>query len=156
MARIKKDSDDDGIFPFFSMLFIGLLVIAVLFLFGLALWFGFKWNQRYQQRADANNKVKVTQINIRTAEQQAHVVRAEIEATKARAEQRFQESIGIRRAQDQIAKTLTPLYVQHEAIQSQSRGGAGNRIYIPVGPQGIPLVADVGSNGAVGSSGKNQ
>jgi len=98
---------------------------------------------RYQKRADANNNVKVTNINIRKAEQEARIVEAQIKATEARARKRVAEAHGIREAQDLIAKTLTPLYVQHEAIQAQKVGGNGDRTYIPVGPQGVPLVANV-------------
>lgn len=101
---------------------------------------------RTQKRKDAENAVKVTHIRIQQAQQQAQIVRAQIAATKARAEQKYQESVGIRRAQDEINKTLTPLYVQHEAIQAMEHGGAA-KIYIPSGPGGIPLVNDVSSSG---------
>ena len=53
------------------------------------------------------------------------------------------EAEGIRKAQDLISKTLTPLYVQHEAIKAQENDRQGDRTYIPVGPQGVPLVAGV-------------
>jgi hypothetical protein len=104
---------------------------------------GFRAYHRAQKRAEANNNVKITHINIRRAQQQAQIVNAEIAATRARAKKRVVEAEGIRRAQDLIAKTLTPLYVQHEAIQAQRAGGGGDRTYIPVGPQGVPLVADL-------------
>lgn len=116
---------------------IGLIVFSVLAIGGIA---GCKEFQRYQKRADANNNVKVTTINIRKAQQEARIVRAQIEATKAKAEQRYQESIGIRKAQDEIAATLTPLYVQHEAI---SKLPSARAVYIPSGAQGIPLVNDI-------------
>ena len=98
---------------------------------------------RYQKRADANNNVKVTNINIRKAEQQARIVHAQNAAVKAKAEQRVIEAEGIRKAQDLISKTLTPLYVQHEAIKAQENDRQGDRTYIPVGPQGVPIVANV-------------
>jgi hypothetical protein len=117
---------------------------------GVALIFGFiagaKAFSRYQKRQDANNNVKVTSINIRRAQQQARIVRAQIAATKAAAEKRFQESVGIRRAQDEIQATLTPLYLQHEAIQAQHRmAGSPNHtvIWAPSGANGVPLVSTV-------------
>lgn len=119
-------------------------VVIVLFVFmtfgGLS---GCKAYNRYQKRADANNNVKVTAINIRKAEQQARIVHAQNAAVRAKAEQRVIEAEGIRKAQDLISKTLTPLYVQHEAIKAQENDREGDRTYIPVGPQGVPLVANV-------------
>lgn len=111
---------------------------------------GCKEFNRAQKRADAKNRTQITKQAIKTAEQQAQVVKAEIKATEARADKRVAEAHGIREAQDLIAKTLTPLYVQHEAIQAQKIGGAGDRTFIPVGPQGVPLVADINGE-ALGS-----
>jgi hypothetical protein len=111
---------------------------------------GHKAYSRYQKRADANNAVKVTAINIRKAQQQAQIVHAQNAAVRARAEQRVIEAEGIRKAQDLISKTLTPLYVQHEAIKAQENDRQGDRTYIPVGPQGVPLVANVGGNSVGG------
>src|SRR4051812_4344735 len=83
----------------------GLIVIVALLFGGVA---GCKSFQRYQKRADANNNVKVTAIQIRNQEQRVKIA-------KQKAEIRFQTSLGIRRAQDEIAKTLTPAYLQWEA-----------------------------------------
>lgn len=118
---------------------VGLLLIVGLSVGGCA---GIKSFNRSQARADANNKVQVTKINIRNAEQQAKVTAALNNKVRALAYQRYLQSVGIRRAQDEIAKTLTPLYVQHEAIEAQRAALAdGNaQIYIPSGDQGIPLV----------------
>jgi hypothetical protein len=125
------------------VIWVTVVVLVVTLFLSIGSAAGCKEYNRYQKRADAKNNVKVTNINIQRAEQQAKIVRAEIKATQARAEKRVAEAHGIRQAQDLIAKTLTPLYVQHEAIQAQKIGGAGDRTYIPVGPQGVPLVADV-------------
>ena len=123
------------------------LVVGLIILVGIALLVGviagYKSFSRYQKRADANNNVKVTNINIRKAEQQARIVHAQNAAVRAKAEQRVIEAEGIRKAQDLISKTLTPLYVQHEAIKAQMDDHQGDRTYIPVGPQGVPIVADV-------------
>lgn len=115
------------------------LLCVVLLVAGCA---GSKSFSRYQKRADAKNEVTVVHTKIKVAEQQAKVNRAEIEATKAEAEKRYQESIGIRRSQDEISRTLTPLYVQHEAIQKLPEAKA---IYVPAGANGIPQVYDVGA-----------
>jgi hypothetical protein len=128
--------------------FLGVLLCVALLIGGCS---GAKSYSRYQKRADANNNVKVTNINIRKAEQQARIVRAQNAAVQARAEQRVIEAEGIRKAQDLISKTLTPLYVQHEAIKAQENDRQGDRTYIPVGPQGVPLVANTNSDRVGGS-----
>jgi regulator of protease activity HflC (stomatin/prohibitin superfamily) len=59
------------------------------------------------------------------------------------AEIRIEEAKGIAEAQKIINTTLTPNYLQHEAIQAQrSMASAPNHttVYIPVGPNGLPLV----------------
>jgi len=124
-----------------TVVFVVLALLIVVLFIGVVS--GFKVWKRAQKRADANNQVKVTAIMIRNAQQQAKVVHAQNAAIQARAEQRVIEAEGIRKAQDLISKTLTPLYVQHEAIKSQENDRQGDRTYIPVGPQGVPLVAPV-------------
>jgi hypothetical protein len=93
---------------------------------------------RYQKRADAQNQVKVSAIQIRNQEQRVKIA-------KQHAEIRYQNSIGIRESQDEIAKTLTPLYVQFEmtqALQAIATSGKNNSvIYIPTSPtSGLPVV----------------
>jgi regulator of protease activity HflC (stomatin/prohibitin superfamily) len=59
------------------------------------------------------------------------------------AEIRIEEAKGIAEAQKIINATLTPNYLQHEAIQAQrTMANAPNHttVYIPVGPNGLPLV----------------
>lgn len=120
---------------------VGLVLVVGLFVGGCA---GVKSFSRSQQRADANNQVKITHIKIRQAQQQADIVNAEIKSTVAEANKRFQEAVGIRRAQDEISKTLTPLYIQHEAIQAEEQIAQSGRnatfVYVPSGEQGVPLV----------------
>lgn len=118
--------------------------VATIILF-IGIGAAFKEYGRYQKRADARNQVEVTQIGIQNAEEQAKVTRAQIEATKAEAEKKYQESIGIKRAQVEINKTLTPLYVQHEAIQAQlAMADSPNHtiIWAPSGSNGVPSVID--------------
>jgi regulator of protease activity HflC (stomatin/prohibitin superfamily) len=59
------------------------------------------------------------------------------------AEKRIVEAEGIARATQIIQQRLTPLYIQHEAIEAQkAMVGSPNHsvIYIPVGPMGVPIV----------------
>lgn len=56
---------------------------------------------------------------------------------------RVVEAEGIAKAMEIIQAKLTPMYLQHEAIQAQEKMvGSPNHttIYIPVGPMGVPLV----------------
>jgi hypothetical protein len=119
-----------------------LLAVALTVALLIGIWAVVKVVGRAQKRADANNRVQVTHILIRNAQQQARIVRAQNERVRAQAEQRVIEAEGIRKSQDLISKTLTPLYVQHEAIKAL-REGNQDKVYIPVGEQGVPLVANV-------------
>jgi len=112
------------------------LFMAVVLLVGFAA--GCKSFTRYQTRADAENQVKVSAIQIQNQEQRVQIA-------KQHAQIRYQNSIGIREAQDEIAKTLTPLYVQFEmtqALQAIATSGKNNSvIYIPTSPtSGLPVV----------------
>lgn len=102
---------------------------------------------RGQIRADAQNRVQITKIEIANQDQQAKVVAAQNGIVRAQAEQRYLEAVGIRRAQDEISRTLTPLYIQHEAIQAEeaiAKSGQNNTVvYVPSGNMGVPLVQSV-------------
>lgn len=121
-----------------------LLVIVVCLAVIVGLWAGVKSFSRYQKRADANNAVKVTNINIRKAQQQARIVAAQDATIKARADQRVIEARGIREAQDIISKTLNPYYLTHEAIKAQQAIATSGRnntvIYVPSGVAGTPTL----------------
>jgi hypothetical protein len=101
---------------------------------------------RSEQRADAENRVTLTEIGIRRAKQQALITRAQIEATQADADKRVAQAVGIRRAQNEISRTLTGHYLQYEAIEAQkavaTSGKNNTLIYIPSGSNGVPLVQD--------------
>jgi Na+-transporting NADH:ubiquinone oxidoreductase subunit NqrC len=137
-----------------------LCIVALLLIGGLLIGgcSGVKAWQRGQKRADANNQVRVTAINIRTAQQQAKIVHARNAAVQAQAEQRLIEAKGIRHAQDEISRTLTPLYVQHEAIRAQERiatSGKNNTvIYVPAGTNGTPVITQDGNANSVGQLGR--
>ncbi|HEX7277889.1 MAG TPA: hypothetical protein VF244_10985 [Acidimicrobiales bacterium] len=120
------------------------LVIAVI----IGIYVGFKAVGRAQARADAANRVRISEIEIRNQAQR-------VEIAKQKAEVRKQDAIGVREAQDEIAKTLTPLYVQFEmveALKAIAMSGNNNTVvYIPSGANGIPLVSTV-KDGQVGSA----
>jgi hypothetical protein len=124
-----------------------LVVIFVIILLILGTMILFRGFSRTQARADANNHVKISNIEIRNQRQR-------IQIAKQQAEIRKQDAIGIREAQDEIAKTLTPLYVQFEmvdALKAIAASGSNNSVvYIPAGANGIPLVSNVGPGGQVG------
>jgi hypothetical protein len=100
-----------------------LLIVALIFIGGAV--------TRYQARANAKNQAI-------TAEKQVRIA-----ILHARA--RYRESIGIKKAQREINKTLTPIYVSFEltqAMQAIATSGKNNSIiYIPTSPQsGLPIV----------------
>lgn len=139
-----------------------LTCLAVLLLFIAGCIAGFKAFFRYQHNADAhnqagiarvraNNNVLVTQIEIRNQNQRVQVA-------KQQAQIRLENAKGIREAQDEIAKTLTPLYVQFEMTQTLAdiakSGRNSSVIYIPSGANAIPLVAGAAGSPAVTAPGK--
>lgn len=114
-----------------------MVVLALVMSFVFGTWYVSKGISRYQKRADANNNVRVSEIQIRNQRQRVQIA-------KQRAEIRYQEALGIRRSQDAIARTLTPLYVQHEAIEAQvemAKSDNHSIIWAPTGANGVPLVS---------------
>jgi hypothetical protein len=113
---------------------------------GIALSAASQAYSRAEARANAENQVALTRIGIRRANQQTLVTRAQIGATQADAQERYQEAVGIRRAQDVISSTLTSQYLQYEAIQAQRAVATSGRnntlVYLPSGTSGVPLVQD--------------
>ena len=74
----------------------------------------------------------------------------QVEIARKDAERRVVEAEGIARATQIIQQRLTPLYVQHEAIEAQkAMVGSPNHsvIYIPVGPMGVPIESTLGPPG---------
>ena len=98
--------------------------------------FGIPAFNRYQDRQNADNQIQVNHLVIQQQQQL-------VEVEKAKAETRKQEAIGIAEAQKTINATLTPLYIQHEAIQAQEKmvnSPNHTEIYIPSGANGVPIV----------------
>lgn len=126
---------NDDKFPFKEVilgLIIFFLVIAMLIgsLFGLI---AFSKNfHRSQRLADERNQIQVNEIQI----QQTHQL---VQVAKQKADIKVQEAYGIAESQKIINGTLTPQYLQHEAIQAQE-SQSNKIIYVPSGNQGIPLV----------------
>lgn len=112
--------------------------IGAAIVFIVALMFLIPGYGRYQKRANANNNVKVSNIEIRNQAQRVLIA-------KQQAQIRYQNAVGIRESQDEIAKTLTPLYVAFEmtqALQAIATSGQNNSvIYLPTNPAtGLPVV----------------
>lgn len=124
----------------YSLYTFGALIAIIAFFVLLSA--GLRAYGRYQKRADAHNDVSVTHIKIQQAQQQAQINRAQIAATAAEAQKRYVQSVGVRRAQDEIQSTLTPLYVQWEAVQAQlamAHSENHTMIWAPAGTNGTPL-----------------
>jgi len=140
-------NEQPGYYMRVTLLVIGTVVLCIALIFGLIA--GIAAFSRYQERQsknqdrqqaqlDARNKVRVSNIEIQNQAQRVKV-------TEQQAEIRLKKAVGIREAQDEIAKTLTPLYVQFEMTQVLSQIAASGRnnsvVYLPSGANGIPLVA---------------
>jgi hypothetical protein len=110
--------------------FIGLIV---------GLWGGIKSFSRYQRLADERNQTQVNDIQIA---QTAQLVKVQ----EQKAQIQIAQAVGIAKAQDIIKSTLTPAYLQYEAIEAQKAEiNSPNHtvIYIPSGSNGVPLVTTV-------------
>jgi type IV secretory pathway VirB2 component (pilin) len=131
----------------FTVWGVGAIVAAVLIVgVGIGLSAAVRSYRRAEARADARNRVTLTHIGIDRARQQAQITRAQIAATVADADKQFAQAVGIRRAQNEISRTLTGNYLQYEAIQAQKAVATSGRnntlIYVPSGPNGVPLTQD--------------
>lgn len=136
-AMSQYGANDASPGKFFAWVFAILTSLALIVaLFGGVLY-GFKSFSRSQARKNAENQVLISNIQIRNQKQR-------IVVAQQKAEIRRQKAIGIREAQDEIAKTLTPLYVQFEMTQvllEIAKSGRNNSVvYIPSGDAGIPLI----------------
>jgi len=91
--------------------------------------------------------IVVTAVEKKMAAQQLLEEKAiQKEIAQKNAEIRIEEAKGIARSQEIINKTLTRNYLQHEAIQAQvsmAKSPNHTTTYIPVGPNGMPIMLDV-------------
>ena len=128
--------------------------VCFLVIFGSALLVGgcagMKSFMRYQKvadnktnrqviRANAKNRVLINETRIK----QTHQL---IQVERQKAAIRIQEAKGIQSAQKIINASLTPLYLQHEAIKAQMAMAKGQNhtvVYVPAGENGVPLVQKV-------------
>jgi hypothetical protein len=127
--------------PARSYLGVTLAVVAALAVIGLLVLgtaSGCKAWVRYQHRADAENAVRVSAIQIRNQAQRVKIAQQQ-------AEIKHQTAIGQRLANEEIARRLTPLFVQYEMIESLKAIAASGKnnsvVYIPSGANGVPLVS---------------
>lgn len=128
MKKLNQDGFAEGLITFGI-----LIVLTFMLLFGLYGFIGFAKNfSRHQRLADERNQVQVNEIQI----QQTHQL---VQVAQQKADIKVEEAKGIAESQRIINGTLTPLYLQHEAIQSQE-SQSNKIIYVPSGSQGIPLV----------------
>jgi len=113
---------------------VGIVSTAIVLV--VAMMYGFPAYGRYQDRQNAANQIQVNHLVIQQTQQL-------VEVEKQKAEVRRAEAIGIAEAQKTINATLTPLYIQHEAIQAQEKmvnSPNHTEIYIPSGANGVPIV----------------
>lgn len=111
------------------------LVVFALVLVGIGM-VGCPSYNRYQDRQNAGNEIQINNLKIQQTQQL-------VEVEKQKAQIREQEAIGIAEAQKTINATLTPLYIQHEAIQAQEKminSPNHTEIYIPSGANGVPII----------------
>lgn len=155
---IRNGNDDEMSFRDI-MILAAVVILVILLLLALitGVWVGVKVIHRNQRLADARNDVTIAQVKARNQiklneidiASQGQRVRVAIQ----KAEIRFQDARGVREAQDEIAKTLTPLYVQFEmvdALKTIAQSGRNNTVvYIPSGANGIPLVSAVAGQPSV-------
>jgi hypothetical protein len=114
------------------------VTVLILAIIGLGINYlahGLRNYGRGQKLADARNQVLINEIQI----QQTHQL---VQVQQQKAQIKVAEANGIAEAQRIINGTLTPLYLQHEAIQAQE-SQSNKIIYVPSGNQGIPLVQTV-------------
>lgn len=121
-------------------------IVGIVLIVGLSVGaaFGCKAYTRYQKRADAENAVKVTAIATKNALQRVEVAKIENEL-------KHQQAIGQRKANEEIATKLTPLFVQYEMIEALKESNS-SVIYIPAGANGVPLVSVTGKPQVLGGA----
>ncbi|MCX5239765.1 hypothetical protein OG824_31650 [Streptomyces prunicolor] len=118
----------------------------------LGCMWGYRTYDRYQAVQDTKNYVTTSQIKannrVRLNEIEISQQKQRVKIEQQKAQIRFEKSKGIREAQDEIATTLTPLYVQFEMTEALKEiavsGKNSSVIYIPTGADGLPVIANAG------------
>lgn len=108
----------------------------------LALMIGLPAYGRYQRLQNEHNQTAINDIQIAQTQQLVKV-------QEQKAQIQIQQAYGIAKAQDIIKSTLTPAYLQYEAIEAQKAEiNSPNHtvIYIPSSSNGVPLVSTVPQN----------
>ena len=132
----KKD-----LFPLWAGLGV-LAVILIIVGFIYSLMLGIPAYSRSQRLKNENNQTSVNDIQIA---QTAQLVKVQ----QQKAEIQIAQAKGIAESQAIIKSTLTPAYLQYEAIEAQkAEVNSPNHtiIYIPSGSNGVPLVSTVPQN----------
>ena len=117
-----------GIAGFFGLVLLGFLLTFSLQSYG-------RWNRLQNE----NNQTKINDIQISQTQQ---LVKVE----QQKAQIQIAQAYGIAKAQKIIKSTLTPAYLQYEAIEAQkAEVNSPNHtiIYIPSSSNGVPLVSTV-------------
>lgn len=116
--------------------------VLLLVAFIVAVMYGLPAYSRNQRLLNERNLTTVNDIQIA---QTAQLVQVQ----KQKAQIQIEQAKGIAQAQDIIKSTLTPAYLQYEAIEAQKAEiNSDNHtvIYIPSGSNGVPLVTTVPQN----------
>ncbi len=82
--------------------------------------------------------------------QKLEQMKTELQIEEMKKQRRVIEAQGIAAAMDIINQKLSPMYLQHEAIEAQkAMVGSANHttIYIPVGPMGVPIIGTMDVDG---------
>lgn len=158
-VNTRRDGDGISITRLAVYALIGLVITIGIIMGAVA---GFKAFGRYQSMADAKNSAQVALVkannNVRVTEIEIKNQGQRVKVAQQQAQIRFENAKGVREAQDEIAKTLTPLYVQFEmteALKEIAKSGKNSSVvYIPSGANGVPLVSGVQGQPSVGSPAK--
>lgn len=121
---------------------------------GISLWLGLSAFGRWNAVKGANNEAHIARIHAANQTQVNELLisanQQQVLIHKQQADIRVADAVGIKAAQDEISKTLTPLYVQFEmveALKQIAESGKNNTVvYLPSGANGIPLIADANPN----------
>lgn len=128
----------EGLIGTIAVIFVGALLVLAL-LFGIPAGCSHVRDyQRTQARKDAINRVKINATKIKFYQQQEGI-------EKKKADIRVIHAVGIRKAQDEIQATLTPLYVQFEMVQAlrdiAASGKNNSVVFVPTsGSGGLPII----------------